>query len=116
MDDDWYVASIDAITRAAEELRAGLDVTLAVLAPARQERLAGVGLVEIVDGLVARGGRATRLAPTAAFREFERAVTVYRARAIRALVDDEHLTFTEIANRTGVSRQMIARLYNSSSA
>jgi hypothetical protein len=116
MDDDWYVAAIDDITRAAEELRAALDVTLAVLAPARQERLAGVGLVGIVSGLVARGGRATRVAPTVAFREFERALTVYRGRAIRALVDEEHLTFTEVANLTGVSRQMIARLYNSNSA
>jgi hypothetical protein len=114
--DDWYIASIDAIARAAEELSAALDVTLATLVQARQERLAGVGLVDIVSGLVARGGRATRLTPTVAFREFERAVTVYRARAIRALVDEEHLTFTEVANLTGVSRQMIARLYNSSRA
>jgi hypothetical protein len=116
MDDDWYVASIDAIERAADDLRAALDLSLATLATARQERLAGVGLVEIVSGLVARGGRATRLAPTVAFSEFERALTVYRARVIRALVDDEHLTFTEVGKMTGVSRQMIARLYSSSSA
>jgi hypothetical protein len=116
MDDDWYVASIDAITRAAEELRAALDVTLGVLAPARQERLAGVGILDIVSGIVTRGGRAARLTPTVAFRDFERALTAYRAQAIRALVDDEHLTFTEVANLTGVSRQMIARLYKSSNA
>ncbi|MDX6287168.1 MAG: hypothetical protein QOG53_2653 [Frankiales bacterium] len=114
MDYDWYVASIDAIAQAADELRAALDSTLATLAPAREERLAGVGLVDIVSGLVARGGRTTRLAPTVAFREFELAVTAYRARAIQALVDDEHLTFTEVAKLTGVSRQMIARLYSSS--
>jgi hypothetical protein len=113
MADEWYVASIDAIERAAKEVTAALDTTLAALAPARQERLAGVGLVEIVKGLVARGGRTTRLAPTVAFGEFERAVTAYRARVIRALVDDEHLTFTEIGNITGVSRQMVARLYSS---
>ena len=116
MDDDWYVASVDAIAGAAEELRAALDLALVSLAQARQERLAGVGLVDIVNGLVARGGRATRMAPTVAFGEFERALKAYRARVIRALVDDEHLTFTEIGNLTGVSRQVIARLYDSTSA
>jgi hypothetical protein len=114
MDDDWYVASLDAIERAAEELRTALDSLLEALAPARQERLAGVGLVEIVSGLVARGGRDIRLAPTAAFRELEKALTLYRVRAVRALVDEEHLTFTEVGNLTGVSRQMIARLYRTS--
>lgn len=51
-----------------------------------------------------RRGRSTRLAPTLAFREFERAVTAYPAQAIRPFVDDEHLTFTEAANLTGVSQ------------
>ena len=116
MVDDSYVASIDAVAQAAEELRVALDSTLATLVPARQERLANVGMLEIVRGMAARGGRTTRLAPTVAFREFERAVTMCRARAVRALVDDEHLTFTEVANLTGVSRQMIARLYSTGRA
>jgi hypothetical protein len=111
MDDDWYVVSIDAVEQAAEDLRTALDSVLEALSSARQERLAGVGLLEIVNGLRARGGRTTRLAPTLAFREFERALTIYRARAIQALVDEEHLTFTEVGDLTGVSRQMIARLY-----
>jgi hypothetical protein len=46
-----------------------------------------------------------------AFREFEAAVTDYRASMIRALVDEDHLTFTEVGELTEASRQMVARLY-----
>jgi predicted DNA-binding protein (UPF0251 family) len=46
-----------------------------------------------------------------AFRELERAVADYRASKVRALVDEEQLTFTEVAKLTGVSRQIVARLY-----
>jgi DNA invertase Pin-like site-specific DNA recombinase len=77
--------------------------------------VAGDGLVDIIPALVARGGRETRLAPTRAYHAFERAITAYRARAIRELVDDEHMTYTEIAELIGVSRQMVARLYRDTS-
>jgi DNA-directed RNA polymerase specialized sigma24 family protein len=111
MSDDWYMDSIDRVQRAADDLHASLDVVMDALADARTARAAGDGLVDIVGGLVARGGRETRLAPTRAFRAFEQAVTAYRARTIRALVDGERMTYTEIAELLGVSRQMVARLY-----
>jgi DNA-directed RNA polymerase specialized sigma24 family protein len=111
MSDDWYLDSIDLVQRAADDLHASLDVVMDALADARTARVAGDGVVDIVRGLVARGGRETRLAPTQAFRAFEQAITAYRARAIQALVDDEHMTYTEIAGLLGVSRQMVARLY-----
>jgi hypothetical protein len=108
---DWYVAAIDRIENAADELRASLDTLVERLGVARAERLAGVSLVEIVDHLVANGGLGTRRAPSAAFDDFERALAAYRARAVRALVDDAGMTFSAIGKNTGVSRQMIARLY-----
>jgi hypothetical protein len=111
MTEDWYVASIDRVEAAATDLHEALDATLASLRKARVERLAGVDLVDIVKGLVLRGGREIRLAPSVAFTEFERAVTSYRAAAVRALVDEEHMSFSDVARLTDVSRQMIARLY-----
>jgi DNA-directed RNA polymerase specialized sigma24 family protein len=116
MSDDWYLESIDQVQRAADDLHASLDLVMDALADARTARVAGDDLVDIIRGLIARGGRETRLAPTLAFHAFEQAITAYRARAIRALVDDEHMTYTEIAELIGVSRQMVARLYRDTSA
>jgi CRP-like cAMP-binding protein len=79
---------------------------------ARSRRLAGVGHLDIAKGLVARGGRKTRLAPTAACREFEAALTDCRALMIRALVDEDHLTFTQVGELIGVTRQRVGRLYH----
>jgi hypothetical protein len=115
MSDDWYLDSIEQVERAADDLRASLDLVMDVLADARTARLSGDGLVDIIRGLIARGGRETRLAPTRSFRAFEQEMTAYRARSIRALVDEEHMTYTEIAQLIGVSRQMVARLYRDTS-
>ena len=115
MSDDWYLDSIDRVQRAGDELHASLDLVMGALADARTARVAGDGLVDIIRALIARGGRETRLAPTQAFHAFEQAITAYRARTIRALVDEEHMTYTEIAELTGVSRQMVARLYRDTS-
>jgi hypothetical protein len=116
MSDDWYLGSIDQVQRAADDLHASLDVVVDALADARTARVAGDGLVDIIRALVDRGGREARLAPTQAFHAFEQSITAYRARAIRALVDDEHMTYTEIAELIGVSRQMVARLYRGTSS
>jgi predicted DNA-binding protein (UPF0251 family) len=37
---------------------------------------------------------------------------MYRVGLIRAMVDEEKLSFAEVARRMCVSRQMIARLYS----
>ena len=111
MSDDLYVDSIDRVEGAANELLESLVRMLEHLGRARRQRLAGVDLVSIVRDLVAHGGRQSRLAPTMAFRKLEQAVTAYRATAIRELVDEQHLTFSQVGELTGVSRQMVARLY-----
>jgi hypothetical protein len=111
LSEDWCIASVERIDGAANDLHEALEHVMGALREARSRRLAGAGAVDIANGLVARGGRALRLAPTVAFREFEAAVTDYRASMIRALVDEDHLTFTEVGELTGASRQMVARLY-----
>jgi hypothetical protein len=112
-DDDWYVASIDDVQRAADDLKAAIDRTMDALMEARVSRLAGVRFVDIVRGLVAQGGRETRIGPARAFKAWDVAVTAYRAQAVRALVDEDHMTYTQIGELIGVSRQMVARLYRS---
>lgn len=111
MSDDLYVDSIDRVEEAANELLESIVRMFEHLGRARRERLAGVDLVSIIRELVAHGGRQSRLAPTMAFRKLEQAVTAYRATAIRELVDEQHMTFSQIGELTGVSRQMVARLY-----
>jgi hypothetical protein len=86
------------------------------LEDARRERAARVDLVAIVQHLKDQGGRETRLAPTVAFREFEQALTAYRATAIRILVDETGMTYSAVGELIGVSRQMVARLYGAGDA
>jgi hypothetical protein len=111
MSEDWWVASINGIECAANDLNESIERVMDALREARSRGLAGAGDVDIAKGLVARGGRETRLGPTVAFRQFEAALTDYRASMIRALVDEDQMTFTEVGELIGVSRQMVARLY-----
>jgi hypothetical protein len=111
--DDPVLAAIDEVVRAGAGVHEAVDPVVDALLEARAARAAGMPLPKIVGGLVERGGRSLRLTPALALREMERAVTAYRVAAIRELVDEHGLTFTEIAELTGVSRQMVGRLYKS---
>jgi hypothetical protein len=110
---DPVIAALDDAARAVAGLKDAVDPLLKALTQARASRHAGVPLPEVVAGLVEAGGRELRLTPSRACRELERSLTTYRAVAIRELVDEDGLTFTEIAKLTGVSRQMVGRLYRS---
>lgn len=112
MTDDWYVDALDRVHDAVDELRLALDRMEAPLRAARVARLNGVSLPEILDLLMQWGGKDTRLAPIKAGEKLEHALTAYRAAVIRSLVDDDGLSMSELGHRTGVSRQMISRLYH----
>jgi hypothetical protein len=73
--------------------------------------MAGKPLDEIVHDLIAGGGRQKRLGSAEAFRQYEQAVASMRAGVVRALVDEDGLSLTEVSRRLGVSRQAAARLY-----
>jgi hypothetical protein len=111
MTEDWFLTTIDGVVHSAREAGEALDAAIRVLEGSRQARLAGTPIVQLVDALVNRGGKASRLATSEAFREYERAAASWRARLTRALVDDEGLTLTDVAARFGISRQAAARLY-----
>jgi hypothetical protein len=114
MTDDWYTASIDRVETAADDLYEAIDRAVSNFRAAQVQRRAGADVVDIVKGLAAGGAKEVRLAATTAFRKFEMAVTDYRAQVIRKLVDEEHMSFSEIGDVIGVSRQMVARLYRRS--
>jgi hypothetical protein len=113
MSDDWFVLALEAVDDAAREVHASVDSVVAMLRDAAGKHSEGSPLHAVVAALVESGGRSARLAPTLAYERFEAAVTAYRSQAIRALVDEEGMSFTEIGRLTGVSRQMVARLYRS---
>lgn len=75
-----------------------------------EARNAGRSIVEVVDGLIAVGGRETRLGEADAFREYERAIASMRAGVVRTLVDEGGLSLTGVARRLRISRQAAARL------
>jgi hypothetical protein len=109
--EDWYLDRIDDVDRLAGELHDVLDQTIEAFMTARKARLAGAPLNEIVADAAARGGTNIRRTAAEACRAFTAAITEYRAATIRMLVDEEGMTFSDIGRITGVSRQMVGRLY-----
>ena len=105
--------AIEQVERTGEEAQRSIREGVASIDSARQQLEAGVPVSEIVEDLIARGGREARLRSSAAIGAFEHAVMVYRVGLIRAMVDDEKLSLAEVGRRLGVSRQMVARLYRS---
>ena len=108
---DWYLDAVDEAVAAGQALREALDQTDELFMAARRRRLEGVSLARIVTTMAEDGGRSARLSVNEAFAAWTAAITAYRARAIRAVVDEEGMTLSEIARLSGVSRQMVGRLY-----
>ncbi|MCW2544359.1 MAG: hypothetical protein JWM40_1911 [Frankiales bacterium] len=111
MNNDWYDDAVSEVVVAAESLKASLDLVLQSLRRSEELRRDHKSLRQLVAAVIEQGGKDVRLASTAAFEAYERAVTSYRSQVVRALVDEEGMTFTEVGTQLGVSRQMVARLY-----
>jgi hypothetical protein len=107
----WLLEAIKRIEQTGEDAQRAIGAGLASIEGARERLVAGVPVSEIVGDLMAQGGREARLRSSGAIEAFEHAVMMYRVGLIRAMVDEEELSFAEVARRMGVSRQMIARLY-----
>ena len=107
----WLLEAIKRIEQTGEEAQKAIGEGVASMDAARMRLMAGESVSEIVADLVAQGGREARLRSSVAIGAFEHAVRVYRAGLIHAMVDDEMLTFAQVARRMGVSRQMVTRLY-----
>ena len=109
----WLLEAIERIEQTGEEAQRAIREGVESLDGARAQLVAGVTVSEIVEDLIDRGGRDARLRSSAAIDAYEHAVMVYRIGLIRAMVDHEKLSLSEVGRRLGVSRQLIAKLYRS---
>ena len=108
-----HMAEVARLARAASD---ALEGAAAGLNAAGEERRAGASISTVVDALLAGRGQELRLGVVRAFRGYEQAAAALRGALVRALVDDEGMTFSEIARRISVSRQAVARMYHAAGA
>jgi predicted DNA-binding protein (UPF0251 family) len=114
VDNDWLLVDFDRVERCGRAVRDTMADALLVLEPIRQERVTRLPLVRIAARLSSEGGQARRRVASA-WEEYEKAVALLRSHVIRALVDEERVTLSQLASNMGVSRQTVKRLYDASS-
>jgi hypothetical protein len=115
MTEDWFVGAVERIEDAGRQACLAIETAVSALQEGCEARSARRPLVDVVDELIAAGGRQTRLSAADAFREYERAIASMRAGVVRALVDEGGLSLTDVAKRLKISRQAAARLYEPAS-
>lgn len=109
--EDWLLVRIAAVEEAASSAREALAGAYAALEPGRTARLAGASLLVIAEQL-ARAGADPRRDVIRAIRAYQQAVTALRADVVRGLIDEEAVPLTALAQRIGMSRQALTRLYH----
>jgi hypothetical protein len=111
--EDWFESAVARVAQAGRAACVSLEDAVRSLEDGARWRSTGRSVTDIVDDLLAGGGRDIRLGTTDVFRDYERAIAAMRASVVRFLVDDEGLSLTDVARKMGVSRQAVARLYRS---
>jgi hypothetical protein len=111
-DDGWFDEAVDDIARASETACDRLARYNVVLRRAVQE-LETTPLRELVRSLLVEEARGLRSDVYGSIAEWQRCVQRLRSLVVRRLVDDDGLTFAEVARHLSISRQMATRLYNS---
>jgi hypothetical protein len=109
--EDWFVAAVERVAAAGRDACLAIETAVGALREGCEAREAGRSVVDVVDVLIAAGGRETRLMAAEAFRDYERAIASMRVSVVRALVDEGGLSVTDVAERMKISRQAAARLY-----
>jgi hypothetical protein len=113
MTKDWFVGAVERVAEAGRRACLSIETAVGALQEGSEARKAGRSIVDVVEEMIAAGGREIRLSAADAFREYERAIASIRAGVVRALVDEGGLSLTDVANRMKISRQAAARLYES---
>jgi hypothetical protein len=111
MTEDWFVAAVERVEEAGRQACLAIESAVSALRGGCEALNAGRSVVDVVDELIAAGGRELRLSAADAFREYERSIAALRAGVVRALVDEGGLSLTDVARRMKISRQAAARLY-----
>lgn len=111
MTEDWFPGAVERIADAGRQACLAIEMSVLALREGCTARIAGRSITDVVDELIAAGGRETRMSAADAFREYERAIASMRAGVVRELVDEGRLSLTDVAKRLKISRQAAARLY-----
>lgn len=110
MSQDPLIARLAEVDRACAELQRRIDGLRGAVTDIRQAHASG----EPVSKIVASGrGTSARRELRRSWTALNRALHAYRAEEVRSLIDEEGLTLTEAARRSGNARQVISRLYHS---
>lgn len=111
MTEDWFADAVVRVEEASRRACLAIETAVGALREGCEAHNAGRAIVDVVDELIAAGGREVRLSAADAFREYERSIAAMRAGVVRALVDEGGLSLTDVARRMKISRQAAARLY-----
>jgi hypothetical protein len=109
--DEGFVAAVERVAEAGRRASASVEAAVVELLAACEAHRAGRALAQVVDDLIAAGGREMRLGVADAFLDYERAVASMRACVVRTLVEEDGLSLTAVAQRLKISRQAAARIY-----
>jgi len=109
-DREWLAVAVAQIEQAAATAVQSIEVAARALGEAHRAHDHGAPLVEMVDGLVADGGRELRLSAAQAIMDYERALLHFRAQLIAHLVSEEGMTLSAAARHLRISRQRASRL------
>ena len=102
MAEDWFVAAVQRVSDSGRTACESVEAAVRPLQRAREARLAGRPMSEIVDDLIGGGGRDIRLGAAEAFRQFEREIQSMRVGVIPAMIDEEGLSITDASARLGI--------------
>jgi len=104
------VAAIEDVIQAGWRAVDALTSAIARSSYAQDRIAENVPVAEALSGVLARGPRQQ---VALSMERYESALRKLRERSALLLIEREGLTFTEVGRRMGVSRHMVARLYNS---
>jgi hypothetical protein len=113
--EDWFLTELERVAQAGRRACDAVEAGIQELEDSRRAWLAGKPLVQIVDGFIAGRGTDARTGATDALHGYEHALAAMRVAIIRALVDGDGLSLTEVSRRVGIPRQAVARLYHQGS-
>ena len=105
---DTFVVSLHELEDSRVSLLQALDVLEAAVGGSLELRAGNVAPSEILKRFEMDG---TRAGVVNALARFSRAYASCRSEAIKALVDEEGRTLTDVARLTGHSRQRVSELY-----
>jgi hypothetical protein len=110
--EDPLRSKLREVDAAAVELQDALERLRYAVRTIDRARARGTAVSRLVDD---GPGRDARRRVRAAWTRLSRALKSYRAESARLMVEQENMTITEVARVTRNARQVISRLYHTSS-